>query len=102
MVHKHGRRCTGNSKGCPLCHAALLLTMDGRALALRPHSVQQVGSLLPCRWLQFLPANPGPWSVCEGTGWVELASLPHISYGVAHMYATMRQEGRAEGRAGIS
>ncbi|KAL4433080.1 hypothetical protein ABPG77_006507 [Micractinium sp. CCAP 211/92] len=39
---------------------------------------------------QYIPANPGPWALCEGVGFCELASLPHISYGAAHMYASTR------------
>lgn len=60
---------------CHACCAVLLRASCGAA---------------PSLCLQFLPANPGSWALCEGASFVELATLPSISYGVAHMYDSMR------------
>lgn len=43
-----------------------------------------------CHPLQYIAANPGSWALCSGVDFVELALLPHIHYGAAHMYEEMR------------
>ncbi len=40
--------------------------------------------------LQWLAANGGSWPVCFGQDWAEIARLPHIGYGSAHMYQSMQ------------
>ena len=39
---------------------------------------------------QWLAANGGTWPICFGQDWAEIARLPHIGYGSAHMYQSMR------------
>ncbi|EFN53900.1 hypothetical protein CHLNCDRAFT_136075 [Chlorella variabilis] len=42
---------------------------------------------------EYIAANPGSWALCSGVDFVELALLPHIHYGAAHMYEEMRFQG---------
>ncbi|KAI3431367.1 hypothetical protein D9Q98_004424 [Chlorella vulgaris] len=39
---------------------------------------------------QFIASNPGSWSLCSGVDFTALTALPHVHYGAAHMYESMR------------
>lgn len=63
---------------------------------IQEHSMQstlssQTGApMLPSNASQYISSNGGTWAICNGVDFAELTSLPHVSFGSAHMYETMR------------